>query len=164
MIIKYIIVFLLCMVKFVVAVPSGFATLNLPFIPFVLFTSAGGITGVLAFSFFSNYIFKAWDFIISSLGFKVIHTKPKRRFTRASRIYTKIIKNYGLIGVALITPTIISIPVGTVLALKLFPDKRKVIFALSLSVLLWSFLMSFSLYYFKDLWAFFMGVLHQYFN
>ena len=71
------------MVKFVVAVPSGFATLDMPFIPFVLFTTAGGISGVLAFSFFSNYIFQAWDFIISSLGFKVIHTKPKRRFTKA---------------------------------------------------------------------------------
>ena len=149
MVIKYILIFLLCMVKFVVAVPSGFATLDLPFIPFVLFTTAGGISGVLAFSFFSNYIFQAWDFIISSLGFKVIQTKPKRRFTKASRIYTKIIKSYGLIGVALITPTIISIPVGTVLALKLFPDKRKVIFTLSISVLLWSILLSSLLFFFK---------------
>jgi hypothetical protein len=149
MVIKYLLIFLLCMVKFVVAVPSGFATLDLPFIPFVLFTTSGGISGVLAFSFFSNYIFQAWDFIISSLGFKVIQTKPKRRFTKASRIYTKIIKSYGLIGVALITPTIISIPVGTVLALKLFPDKRKVIFTLSISVLLWSILLSSLLFFFK---------------
>lgn len=149
MIIKYLLIFLLCMVKFVVAVPSGFATLDLPFIPFVLFTTAGGISGVLAFSFFSNYIFRAWDFIISSLGFKVIQTKPKRRFTKASRIYTKIIKNYGLIGVALITPTIISIPVGTVLAIKLFPDKRKVIFTLSISVFLWSIILSSLLFFFK---------------
>ena len=148
MIIKYLLIFLLCMVKFVVAVPSGFATLDLAFIPFVLFTTAGGISGVLAFSFFSNYIFQAWDFLISKLGFK-IHTKPKRRFTRTSRIYTRIIKNYGLIGVALITPTIISIPIGTVLALKLFPDKRKVIFTLSISVLLWSILLSSLLFFFK---------------
>lgn len=149
MIIKYLLIFLFCMVKFVVAVPSGYATLDLAFIPFVLFTTAGGVSGVLAFSFFSNYIFQAWDYVLSSLGFKVIHAKPKRRFTRASRIYTKIIKNYGLIGLALITPTIISIPVGTILACKLFPDKRKVIIALSISVLLWSIFMSSLLFYFN---------------
>ncbi len=149
MILKYLFIFLLCMVKFVVGVPTGFAALDLPFIPFVLFTTAGGISGVFAFSFFSSYIFQAWNFIISSIGFKVIHSKPKRRFTRTSRIYTKIIKSYGLIGVALITPTIISIPIGTVLALKLFPDKRKVIFTLSISVLLWSILLSSLLFFFK---------------
>jgi len=137
------------MVKFVVAVPSGYATLNLDFIPFVLFTTAGGISGIFAFSYFSFYIFKAWDLLLSTFGFKVIHTKPKRRFTKASRIYTKIIKSYGLIGLASITPTIISIPVGTVLACKLFPDKRKVIIALSISVLLWSIFMSSLLFYFN---------------
>lgn len=149
MIIKYILIFLLCMVKFVVAVPSGFAALDLAFIPFVLFTSAGGISGVFAFAFFSNYIFKAWDFIMAAFGFKVIHTTPKRKFTKTSRIYTKIIKSYGLIGVALITPTIISIPIGTVLAMKLFPDKRKVIIVLSISVVLWSLLLSSLLFFFK---------------
>jgi len=137
------------MVKFVVAVPSGFAALDLAFIPFVLFTSAGGILGVFTFAFFSNYIFKAWDYMLAFLGFKIIHTTTKRKFTKTSRIYTKIIKSYGLIGVALITPTIISIPIGTVLAMKLFPDKRKVIIVLSISVILWSLLLSSLLFFFK---------------
>jgi len=148
MIIKYLLIFLLCMVKFVVAVPSGFVALDLSFIPFVLFTSAGGITGILSFAFFSTCIFKAWNYLLYVFGFKVIQSKPKRRFTKTSRIYTRIIKSYGLIGVALITPTIISIPIGTVLAMRLFPDKRKVILTLSISVILWSLLMSSILYYF----------------
>jgi hypothetical protein len=136
------------MVKFVVAVPSGFLTLNLPFIPFVLFTTSGGISGVFVFAFFSKYIFKCWEFLMKFLQLNINKTKPQKKFTKFSRIYTKVIKKYGLIGLSIITPTIISIPVGTLLALRLYQNKFKVILFLSISVFIWSILISSILYFF----------------
>jgi hypothetical protein len=57
-------------------------------------------------------------------------------------MYVKIIRRYGLFGLAFITPTIISIPVGSMLAGRLFPDKREVLLYLSGSVVLWSMALS----------------------
>ncbi len=106
-----------------------------------MFTSMAGITGVLVFSFVGNELSALW----SKLRLKYFHPptiKKKKRFTRGKRMYVKIIRRYGLFGLAFITPTIISIPVGSMLAGRLFPDKREVLLYLSGSVVLWSMALS----------------------
>jgi hypothetical protein len=47
-----------------------------------------------------------------------------------------------LIGLAAITPTFLSIPLGTFLATRFFPDKRKVLIYLCASVIVWSVIVS----------------------
>jgi ABC-type antimicrobial peptide transport system permease subunit len=104
-------------------------------------TILGGILGVLFFYFLSNAIM----FAISRLSGKVTfrRTPPKKRsFTWKNRLIVKVKRDYGLIGLAAITPTMLSIPVGTFLAARFFPDRVKVLTYLMASVIVWSVLIS----------------------
>jgi hypothetical protein len=135
--IQFVLLFLLCTVKFVVGLPAAYAAFNLGFLELTLFGSLAGLTGVSAFMFFSDYLFRFWD------AFRIRFFPPKKNvkrkiFSRSSRFYVKIIRKYGLAGIAFITPTIISIPVGTLLARRLYPDRKKVFLYLLASVVLWS--------------------------
>lgn len=141
MLFKLIPVFFLCMVKFVVGVPAMYAATGWGFFPLFLLSSLAGICGVVAFLFFETWLSKMWNAIM--LRFR----KPKEKvapklFTRRNRILVKILRRYGLPGLAFITPTLISIPVGSILAGRLFPDHKKVMVYLSVSVMLWSALLS----------------------
>lgn len=66
----------------------------------------------------------------------------RKVFTRRNRRIVRIWKSFGLAGIALITPVILSIPIGTVIANSLVANKRRVIAYMFISILFWSFLMT----------------------
>lgn len=73
----------------------------------------------------------------------VERTQKKRRvFTKRNRRIVRIWKSFGLAGIALITPVILSIPIGTVIANSLVDNKRRIIAFMFLSILFWSVLMT----------------------
>jgi prolipoprotein diacylglyceryltransferase len=51
-------------------------------------------------------------------------------------------KKYGLWGIAILTPVLLSIPLGTFLANKYYRNKKTVLFSLTLSVVCWSIIMA----------------------
>jgi uncharacterized membrane protein len=57
-----------------------------------------------------------------------------RRWTRAVRIFN----NYGLPGLALAGPLLTGIHLATVIALLFNPDRRKLLFWMTMSLLLWT--------------------------
>jgi hypothetical protein len=140
--VKLVPIFLLCMVKFVVGVPALYAATKWGFLPMFVFSTVSGCCGVVAFLFFERGLMKLWSAIKSKLSFKSRPSVPPKRFTKRSRMLVKIINSYGLPGIALITPTIISIPVGSILAGRLFHNHKRVFLFLSASVVLWSALLS----------------------
>ncbi len=152
-VIQFVLLFLLSSVKFVVGIPSAFKALHLGFFELILFGIGSGFTGVFAFMFFSNYLFAFWDTLKRRI-FPVKKPKKKRVFNRFSRIYVKVIRQYGLAGIAFITPTLISIPVGTLLARRLFPDRKKVLLYLCISIILWSITLSVILHFPKFISSF----------
>ena len=134
--------FLLSMVKFVVGVPSAKVAFDLNFIELLLFSTTSGIAGVATFLFLGKWIFKGWD-ILRARFFPPKQHRKKKKFSRNSRIMVKIIRKYGLPGIAFITPTIISIPVGTMLAEALYKHQPRMVFLyLSGSVILWALIFS----------------------
>jgi hypothetical protein len=139
---KIIPIFLLCMVKFVVGVPALYAATKWGFLWMFLVSSIAGICGVVSFLFFEKWIFKAWDWFRMKYFPPKNPLSKKKLFTRKNRMLVKILNSYGLPGIAFITPTIISIPVGSILAGRLFANHKKVLLYLSLSVILWSAILS----------------------
>jgi len=104
-------------------------------------TMVGGIFGVLFFFFLSNGIM----YLLAKISnrFRADRTPSKKRaFTWKNRMIVKVKRDYGLIGLAAITPTMLSIPLGTFLAARFFPDRRKVLTYLIASVMVWSVLIS----------------------
>ena len=148
-VLKVITVVLLSSVKFVGGVPLSFAY-GFGYVETILFTVTGGMTGVLVVIYgtvyitrFTIWINKTWlhlsrekeQVTLASVPMvKVKSLGRKRRIRRFIRLW----KKYGLIGIALITPILISIPVGTFLATRLVASKRKVFFYMFGSVLFWS--------------------------
>ena len=112
----------------ILAKSLGFSYLNT-----VIVSSVGGMVGVFVFfnlgtrivNFFPNF-------------FKPIK-KKKRVFTKKNKFFVNVIRNYGLFGLSIFTPVLISIPVGAFLAARFFQDqKNTALLIMSISVVLWS--------------------------
>ena len=68
--------------------------------------------------------------------------KPSKKFNRRNRFIITIKGKYGLIGLAVITPIILSVPLGSILAGRYFDTDRKTIPFMTLSIVLWAFALS----------------------
>ena len=133
---KILTVIFLSGIKFMIAIPLSAIKYDFNFIQTFLLSVAGGVIGVFVFSFLSDKIYK---FIQKRSQNKI----KKRSVKKAFAIITA--RKYGLIGIALLTPILFSIPIGTYLALYFFPEKRKTIPILITSVVGWSLVLSFVL-------------------
>lgn len=162
---KILTVILLSSVKFVAAPP--FAYLNKAYtfttIEIILYCVIGGMSGVIAFTYFSESIFSFWRYIKSkftkkknsqqhfsdpivgidnppSIKYEYVEQDrpPKKIFNKRNRKIVGIWKKYGLVGIAFLTPVILSIPVGTLIANSLVPDKKKIMVYMFFSVLFWA--------------------------
>ena len=92
---------------------------------------SGGFTGILFFYYFSNWINKMIAKIFQKKKKKQIFSKKVRRFIN--------IKNkYGLIGIALITPVVISIPVGSFIASRFFSKNKFTLLFMLAGVVFWA--------------------------
>jgi uncharacterized membrane protein len=140
--VDYLSVFLVSMVKFSLAFPLAI-TNDLTFWQTFLISCFGGIFGVLIFTNFTKVIL---DFYYKLFPSKKIKKNAKDNFK--TKIAKKAMKKYGLFGLAFLTPLFLSIPVGTFLALKFYPNKTKTLPVLFASVLGWSFSISIAIYFF----------------
>jgi len=125
----------------------------------VIFTTLGGLAGIFFFYYFSKWMiglyYKFCPVVISYFGGEEARKtlqesqcrKPSRKkFTRKNKTIVNIRNKYGLLGIILLTPVLLSIPIGAFLAQKYYSKKSHVLIYLSLSVLIWSFFIS-SLYF-----------------
>lgn len=126
----------------------------------VIFTTLGGIAGIFFFYYLSRWMiglyFKICPLVITYFGGEEAKQalkesqcrKPNRKkFTRKNKTIVNIRGKYGLIGIILLTPVLLSIPIGAFLAQKYYSKKSHILVYLSLSVIMWSFFIS-SLYFF----------------
>ena len=112
----------------------------------ILVSCIGGMGGSIFYVFLFGAILKWWDkrqHIKSGGKKKLIFTKGNRRIIR--------IKNrFGLVGISLLTPFLLSIPLGAFLADRFYKNRPKVILYLCASTLLWSVTLYFVYYSFYD--------------
>ncbi len=128
-------VFLLSTVKFVLgSVPLALG-LGFPFLKSFLVTSAGGILGVFIFVNSSQFILNRLE---KRKREKNVIRPFKRKFTRTNKIIVHAKRRFGLVGIAFLTPLLLSIPIGSFVALRYFKNKQRVLIYLFGSVLFWS--------------------------
>jgi hypothetical protein len=107
----------------------------------VLITTAGGSTGVTVFFVFSTRILE-WN------RRRMLQRAEKRRlngqfegtryFTFSNKLMVRVKRRLGVVGMAFLTPTILSIPIGAVVSAKFFKHEVLMIPALIFSVFIWS--------------------------
>ena len=139
---KFITLYLSSAFKFLVFIPIAIQVFQFNFLEAMCFSMASGMSGVMVTLYLSKYIFEAYDWLKHKITGK--RHKPKRKvFTPNKRRLVKFKNTYGLVGISLITPTLLSIPVGTLIAARLYRhDRRHVYIYMAGSLAIWSLIFS----------------------
>ena len=128
-------VMLLSAIKFMIGGVPLAIFYKFSFIKAVVTTSVGGVTGVFFFTFLSEWVIKA--------GKKIIPRHPEKKiFTWKNKTIVWVKMKMGLGGLALLTPTILSLPLGLFLAVRYYKNRKKIILYMSVSVMLCSLFFS----------------------
>jgi hypothetical protein len=127
--------------KFIVGVLTGMG-LGLSFLELLISTLGGGVLGVLIYLYLWEWILKTWrKFYPKKLYTGGIIINNRKRFL------VKIIKRYEVYGIAFLTPILLSVPVGTLMAASIEHNKFRIVFYMFLSFSFW-FALAYGLYSF----------------
>ena len=129
-------IMLMSSVKFLLAIPIAAYQYDFSLWETFLFSSIGGVLGVIVFAKFNRWIIELYDTWMSN-GQKQNSKKGLKKV-----VAIKTMRKYGLFGIAFLTPIFFSIPIGTFIALRFFPNKKKTLPVLAASVFGWSFVLS----------------------
>jgi hypothetical protein len=151
-IIKLLSVFLVASIKYFWATPYSFG-MKLNEWETIFFIEAGGILGFLFFYFFFGFLFKElkllWPVVyrFTPVLFKVRfemwvkRQKTKqinaRKFTKRNKMIVQMRRRYGMWGLVILSPIILSIPVGALLGNKYFRHNHHFIPYMILSIVVW---------------------------
>jgi len=128
---KYVLVFLISMFKFIGGPALGVAY-DLSLIGVVSMTVFGMMTTVIIISFFGirlrNWIQKKYN-----------NKRRRKVFSKRNRRIVKIWRGYGEFGVSFFTPVLFSPIVGTLLVTALGGKRNKVIVYMLISAIFWAF-------------------------
>jgi len=156
---KLIQILVLSSVKFFLGAPYSFI-LGLSYFETFILTTLGGILGTLFFFYLSNkflrivflnrdrivlYLHNIRCCLLLSNFFYARNTRPgkqKKVFTFKNRMLVRIKRQYGLPALVILTPVVLSIPLGTFLVNRYYSGSRMAIIYLSVSVVAWSAVLS----------------------
>ena len=96
--------------------------------------SAGGIIGVFLFTLAGEQI-RSW---LKRRRMEKNKDNPKPIKIKRARRILRIWNKYGLIGVALLTPPMISPPFGSIIAVAFREKRPRILLYMSISVLVWA--------------------------
>lgn len=110
------------------------------FLDSIAITSTGGILGF--------FIFYKFGIIIHKWYMSLFSRKTKPKFNRRNRTIVKLKIKYGLWGLAILTPCLLSVPIGAFLASRYYSKDRRAFPVFITFIILWSILLtSISLYF-----------------
>lgn len=139
-ILKAIPVYVFSMLKFILGPVGGYAA-GLNLLTTILCTVFGMMTVVIVFTYSGTWLKE-----------KVINRffKNQKPGSKSSHRFREIWKKYGLSGVALLTPIILTPIGGTLLAISSGSPKDKIIFYMFLSASFWAVIFSVAIYFFGN--------------
>lgn len=118
-------------IKFLFAAGYLLIDKGYPYFETVLLLIVGGTIGVLTFFFFSAFVNRLINRLIK-------RSKPRKVFTKQTRLFVKIKSKYGIYGIAFLMPVFFSIPIGCFLASRFYANKKTTVPILLLAVVFWS--------------------------
>jgi hypothetical protein len=130
-----------------IGIPTVIAIYKSNYMMALISSCTGAVFGTVVFTYLFAGILKWWDRLKEGM-FSSKH--PKKIFTKFNRRVIRIKHRFGLVGIAILTPIFLSIPIGAFLAERFYKDKRKVIIYLSVSAIAWCFILYFLFLFFYD--------------
>jgi|SRR6185312_13711019 len=133
-------IFILSALKFGFGGVPAAVFAKFPFFKAITITTAGGVTGAIVFANISEWVLASLHKFRVKYFPRRAH-KPNRILD--SKFAHKVKDRWGLAGLAFFTPFIISIPIGTILAIHFYRDKQKVISYMLVSIAIWDVVLYF---------------------
>jgi len=139
-------------IKFIVA-PFMSMKLGFTYSQTLVYTAVGGIAGVWFFYHLSQillaiyhryYTQKIYPFLLrfSFLRNHFLTNKKRKIFTRKMRLLVTMRSKYGLPGIIILTPILLSIPFGTFLVITYYSNQRHILAYLAASVVCWTIVLT----------------------
>lgn len=119
--------------------PIAIMQFKFSFVETILWTNIGGIMGIYFFAFLSEKLIAWWNRTFRKKARENKSPgKEKKIFTKKNRRIIRIKQQYGLIGIALSTPFLLSIPVGVFLVVRYYRSSKIKFACLVGSNIFWS--------------------------
>ena len=114
--------FVLATFKFLISGIPG-AKMGVPFWEITISSALGGSFSAFVFYFASERVIA---FQKKRQELKVLkgNSKPKRKFTRANKWVVKIKQTFGILGITLLAPLLLSVPVGSMVCAKFYSENK----------------------------------------
>jgi hypothetical protein len=127
-------------VKFAMTFPVAVMRFEFSFLETILWTNVGGILGIYFFAFLSDKLIAWWNrnFSRKHRNGNPEESGEKKVFTKRNRRIVRIKQQYGLLGIALSTPIVLSIPLGTFLVVRYYRSSQIKFLYLIASNVIWS--------------------------
>lgn len=142
---EYVLIFLLSTVKFAMTFPIAVFAKGLTPPMVYLITSLGGVSGATFFVY-------VWGQLVKFLRRKdmVPFRQRKPVFSKRSRRLAYIKSKYGFWGLVILTPVLFSIPLGALILAAYYPNKRRIVKCLAITIACWSLIMVVVLFTFRE--------------
>jgi hypothetical protein len=153
---KYFLVALFASVKFLFS-PFFALGLRLNYFESLISTTLGGIAGILCFGLIGELLSDYWVKIVVLFLRMFTGRTPmearlhaRRKFKWITRFIVKVKHRLGLVGIALLSPCLLSLPLGAIACMTFFSHRRKEVFIyLFISLAFWSFVLNTGAYFFR---------------
>jgi hypothetical protein len=89
----------------------------------LIYTNAGGLIGTFVFMYLSEFLIRIWKKYWPQ--FLKRNKRKKQVFTARNRRIVNIKRKYGLWGIIILNPVLLSIPIGSFLMVKYYGLKMK---------------------------------------
>jgi hypothetical protein len=136
--------------KFAATFPMAIFGMNMTAAETILYTNLGGIIGVFLFARFWDVIIQIWNRIFRKnrgAQSKQNQSSGKKVFTKRNRRIVNLKSKYGLTGIIVLNPILLSIPVASFLVAKYYGNKTKNLLYLVAGQVAWSLL--YTIFYFQ---------------
>jgi len=112
----------------------------------ILYINIGGIIGVIVFAGFWDQILILWKKIFPGKK-NAVEVKSKKVFTNRNRRIVNLKTKYGLPGIIILNPILLSIPIACFLVAKYYGNKKRYLLWLVAGQVAWSLI--YTVFYFQ---------------
>ena len=124
--------------KFAATFPLAVYVFKMSFFETILYTNLGGIAVIAIFTLISKGFLRVFAFLIPLS--RTNSGKPRKVFTRRNRQLVNLKNKYGLLGIIILTPVLLSIPVGVFLNTKYYGHMKISYLYMLIGQIVWSFI------------------------
>jgi len=124
-----------------IGLPTAMFAFHFSFTKILLISLTSSIFSSVVSVYLSKELIMLYEYVMR----KIYPNRQKRRMTKTNRLLVKIKQYFGVVGVSVISPLVLSIPFGTFIAISFFGYKNRVktIVLMSLSAVVWTIILYF---------------------